>query len=216
MRIIFTIGLFTNLFLLIFFDLHMFQLNSYSYKKHIKWQKDNLKKIITQIALVAIPFLLIISNKNYANIIAIIILLISILYNIPKNKKKVPLKITNRVKRMLFTETIIIIACILITGKSNIIFVLSIWNISEFLFEIIANFINTPIEYMGRKYYINKAEKILKSMPNLKVIGVTGSYGKTSVKNYLAEILAGKYEVLVTPKNYNTTMGVVKTIREDL
>ena len=53
-------------------------------------------------------------------------------------------------------------------------------------------------------------------MPNLLVIGVTGSYGKTSVKNFLAKTLSSKYEVLVTPKNYNTTMGVVKTIRENL
>ena len=53
-------------------------------------------------------------------------------------------------------------------------------------------------------------------MPNLIVIGVTGSYGKTSVKNFLVKTLSAKYEVLTTPKNYNTTMGVVKTIREEL
>ena len=53
-------------------------------------------------------------------------------------------------------------------------------------------------------------------MPNLIVIGITGSYGKTSVKNFLAKTLSSKYEVLITPQNYNTTMGVVKTIRENL
>jgi len=53
-------------------------------------------------------------------------------------------------------------------------------------------------------------------MPNLIVIGITGSYGKTSVKNFLEKILSAKYEVLTTPKNYNTTLGVVKTIRENL
>lgn len=53
-------------------------------------------------------------------------------------------------------------------------------------------------------------------MPNLLVIGITGSYGKTSMKNFLYSVLSEKYEVLKTPKNYNTTMGVVKTIREEL
>ena len=73
-----------------------------------------------------------------------------------------------------------------------------------------------PIEKLIRKKYINEAKKILKEMPNLLVIGITGSYGKTSMKNFLYNILIEKYEVLKTPKNYNTTMGVVKTIREEL
>ena len=48
------------------------------------------------------------------------------------------------------------------------------------------------------------------------VIGVTGSYGKTSVKFFLEKLLSVQYNVLVTPLNYNTTLGVVRTIRERL
>ena len=69
---------------------------------------------------------------------------------------------------------------------------------------------------LGRKRYINDAKRILNEMPNLLVIGITGSYGKTSMKNFLYSLLSEKYDVLKTPKNYNTTMGVVKTIREEL
>lgn len=50
----------------------------------------------------------------------------------------------------------------------------------------------------------------------LTIIGVTGSYGKTSMKFYLEELLQTKYNVLVTPESYNTPMGIVKTIRESL
>ena len=58
--------------------------------------------------------------------------------------------------------------------------------------------------------------KILNSMDNLTVIGITGSYGKTSTKNFLASLLAARYNVLMTPESYNTTMGVVRTVREKL
>ena len=93
---------------------------------------------------------------------------------------------------------------------------MGVLNILAFSLCIITNIINYPVEHGIRKYYINDAKKILKNMPNLIVIGVTGSYGKTSVKNFLVKTLSAKYEVLTTPKNYNTTMGVVKTIREEL
>ena len=182
-----------NLVVLLVFHMHMFQLNSYFFKKQLHWIKNNYKKIVLQILLIAFPTLLLTFNNVTTSIIAIIFLALSIFYNIPKKKAKIPFKFTNRVKRMFITEILLIL-----------------------LIFITANFINSPIELLGKRYYINQAKKILKDMPNLLVIGVTGSYGKTSVKNFLAKTLSSKYEVLVTPKNYNTTMGVVKTIRENL
>ena len=47
-------------------------------------------------------------------------------------------------------------------------------------------------------------------------IGITGSYGKTTVKHILGTLLAEKYTVLITPKSFNTPMGVARTIRERL
>ena len=72
------------------------------------------------------------------------------------------------------------------------------------------------MEKSVNRHFIREAEDILKAMPNLTIIGVTGSYGKTSVKFYLGKLLSAKYNVLVTPGNFNTTLGVVKTVREHL
>lgn len=106
---------------------------------------------------------------------------------------------------------------IVIHYQSSSLFIrLAILNITAFIICIVVNFINMPIEWMIKNIYIQQAKKIIQNMPNLVVIGITGSYGKTSVKNFLKEVLSEKYEVLITPKNYNTTMGVVKTIREEL
>lgn len=47
----------------------------------------------------------------------------------------------------------------------------------------------------------------LKSVQGLTVIGVTGSYGKTSVKFYLQTLLQEKYNVLVTPGEFQYAYG---------
>ena len=70
-----------------------------------------------------------------------------------------------------------------------------------------ANFVNRPVEKRINDWYIHDAERMLKEMPALKVVGITGSYGKTSVKFFLRKLLSAKYNVLMTPESYNTTMG---------
>lgn len=206
-----------NLIILSSFYMYMFQLNSYIFQRQVDWMKANYKKVIIQILLIMISFLLTMKNYNIFNIIAIILLGISIYCNIPKKKCKVSFNITNRVIRMFITE-IIIYFIILGIGeiKKLIIMKLFILNILSIFACVIVNIINMPIQYLINKRYINQAKNILKEKSDLIVIGVTGSYGKTSVKNFLVKTLSTKYEVLTTPKNYNTTMGVVKTIREDL
>ena len=217
MKLIIIIEYIVNLILLLFFHMHMFQLNSYFVSKHMHWMKINIKKIIIQILLILLPTLLLVFNNTFFNLLAILFLGLSIFYNIPRKKAKIPFKITNRIKRMFITESLLILLIILINNNENLIYAkLCTLNILTPILYIFSNFINSPIEYIGKKYYINQAKKILKNMPNLIVIGVTGSYGKTSVKNFLVKTLSTKYNVLTTPKNYNTTLGVVKTLRENL
>lgn len=67
-------------------------------------------------------------------------------------------------------------------------------------------------ERMNNRRYERRTKKILAEYPHLIKIGITGSYGKTSVKNYLAHILGGEYKVLASPESYNTPMGIAKTV----
>lgn len=66
------------------------------------------------------------------------------------------------------------------------------------------------------KIILNKARKKREKFKNLIVIGITGSYGKTSTKEFLFTFLSQKYRVLKTKANANTTMGVANTILKDL
>nr|MCR5672448.1 UDP-N-acetylmuramoyl-tripeptide--D-alanyl-D-alanine ligase [Lachnospiraceae bacterium] len=72
------------------------------------------------------------------------------------------------------------------------------------------------IEAGVSRYYINDAKKKLREADNLTVIGVTGSYGKTSMKFFLNTLLSSRFNVLTTPGNYNTPLGVTITVRQHL
>jgi UDP-N-acetylmuramoyl-tripeptide--D-alanyl-D-alanine ligase len=50
----------------------------------------------------------------------------------------------------------------------------------------------------------------------LQVVAITASYGKTSIKNYLYQVLQKKYRVYKTPRSVNTIGGIVKDVNEDL
>jgi len=79
----------------------------------------------------------------------------------------------------------------------------------------LANALNYPIEAGFRRMFRERARRRLRRA-GPTVIGITGSYGKTSTKEYLAHILRGRYRVLATPKSYNTLMGVCIVINEEL
>lgn len=165
--------------------------------------------------------------------------LIFIPLNLPKKFKK-PLVYTARVKRMMVTFFILVAAMLAvgifwtneiensIYSNGCVIFKQSPLDISlpvilagsalylTPILVILSNIINAPIEAAIRQYYINDAKKMLNAMPNLHKIGITGSYGKTSMKFYLSELLNSQYSTLKTPESYNTPMGVVKTVRMQL
>ena len=219
------------------FNMHMFQLNTYINGEQKEWLRRNshLQWIlkwamclgIVRMAAGFIPqdkanWLPILLDVIIWLTLAVIILVYRLM--IEMNSKK-PLVFTPRVKRMIVT--IIIVSLIFIAamyvagtraGASSGIAVLS----GAFAFSVgfqlwaqmLAEFINRPIERNINNGYIKDAKRILAENPNLTIIGVTGSYGKTSVKFYLETLLKAKYSVLVTPESYNTPMGVVITIRK--
>ncbi len=64
--------------------------------------------------------------------------------------------------------------------------------------------------------YKKEAQKKLESMKELQIIAVTGSYGKTSIKNFIHQILQTKYESYMTPRSVNTLAGIVRDVNESL
>ena len=84
------------------------------------------------------------------------------------------------------------------------------------LFLLISGLLTAPIERQVQNGYKRQARKKLTSLPQLKVIAITGSYGKTSVKFMLRDVLKERFSVCVTPGSFNTPMGICKVINNDL
>jgi UDP-N-acetylmuramoyl-tripeptide--D-alanyl-D-alanine ligase len=64
--------------------------------------------------------------------------------------------------------------------------------------------------------YKKEAKKKLRNISKLQIVAVTGSYGKTSMKNFIAEVLSQKYRVYATPRSVNTIGGIIRDINESL
>lgn len=204
------------------YNMHMFQLNGYKNREHINWQKKNIRQQWLLHFAFALGVIRLIFPYAVIDILCYLTLgLIILVYRAMKRmnvKKK--LVYTPRVKRMIATILVVTFVMALAAGMLTDIRywsgILLILVSVQFWMNMISNVINHPIEAAVNRYYINDAKKKLKEVPGLQIIGVTGSYGKTSVKYYLQTLLQERYNVLVTPESYNTPMGIVKTIRGSL
>lgn len=198
-------------------QMHMFQLNSYKPSTHLTWvmrDKDGFLRRLPALLAAALVF---IPGAVYA---AAALLAITAVLDIGKKAKK-PLVVTKRVLRMFVTLTILYVLFIALTAalRGARAYFYAAFALAVFLNPLtvlLANLLMKPVEKSINNGFIRDAERIIDQMPRLTVIGVTGSYGKTSVKFFLGKLLSAKYNVLVTPESYNTTLGVVRSVREHL
>lgn len=139
-----------------------------------------------------------------------------------KRRYKTPLKFTHRILRYLFILFLVnfgfwigIVDALLKFPIINYS-IIGLTPVVNYLLCGVAAIIAAPMELILQTKYIYLAKKKLASMPNLKIIGITGSFGKTSVKFILQKLLEGQYKVCASPNSYNTPMGLCRAINENL
>lgn len=117
-------------------------------------------------------------------------------------------------KKLVYTSRVkyFFIGMVIVSVGSNYFFHFR----AIFVLLIVAFIINIILMKIISIYYTKKAKNKLNRLKNLTIIGITASYGKTSIKNFLYEVLEHKYKVHKTPRSVNTLMGVVKDINENL
>ena len=215
--VIYTVVAFAFFLLIAKYDIHMFQLSSYRYSRYLRWLVPG--NIISEKRFYALLVFVSAFLPNSWGLGFATSITLWAWVDALREKFKTPLVYTMRVKR-LFAANIILFAAItalslLFAGKWAPVIIGAELVLSNFIM-LLANIVNTPIEKAINRHYYNDAKRIIESHKGLIIIGVTGSFGKTSTKNYLASVLAEKYNVLVTPGNFNTLLGVIRTIREHL
>ncbi len=121
------------------------------------------------------------------------------------------LVVTWRVKRFLILLfSFVFLLDLLCTLKS------ACGTYSVFIPLALAYMLSTMIEKFLFMAYKKEAKKKLKEMHDLQIVCITGSYGKTSIKNFVAQILSKKFRVYATPRSVNTIGGIVGDVNNAL
>lgn len=209
--------------------LMMMQQNSYRAERYMRWLRSSgdstsyprlvgMMVFFGSIASFSVPVWGLIFITLFSACYAIVLF---------KRKYKKPLAWTQRVRRIFGVMsflTIIVVAGVFLWGYFGgsgvadglfycVVSLMGLYCVSHII-VMSAVYLLMPVEKRINRRYYNEAAEILASMPNLKVVGITGSYGKTSTKHYLYRILSEHFETLMTPGSYNTTLGVIRTVRE--
>ena len=209
-------------FFISLFDLQMFQQNGYNNKnRYLKFQFNYFKRsylwLILKLLLIVCMF--IIPAKKilvfFIECIYILVLIVQSIINYISHNTKLPLKFTSRVIRTISIDYLIYIIVQLLsftTDYRTIIASLMIFIVIHPFVLLFVNLLLQPIEKMIFNKYKKQAINRLNKMPDLRIIGITGSYGKTSTKLVLNSVLSAKYKGFCTPGSYNTPNGNIMTI----
>ena len=205
--------------------LHYFQLESYQFYGYFKTIGRQWKSAILPPAVLGMLFFLLAKagQSLYASaepqrawklicimgIVSVAILALGVTGSamLAKEKEKKPFVVTARMKRLYCILALVTLAFCWITVANVLLLPLLV---------ALAALAALPIEKSINRMYMRDAQRRMDAQPGLIRIGITGSYGKTSVKNILYTILSQKYNVLSTPASFNTPMGLTRVIRERL
>lgn len=215
--------------------LHILQLDGYKTGRYLKWVCQHLRNCFEIKEILIIGGLLILTafypQYNDTWLFPVLCLVwggfqIYMSTQRKKTEAKKPLVYTARAKRVFGLSICLLIGVattlVLIAQTSVFAEAFPQWRIAIFLFSevtvinlTIANLLIYPLERTINGAYLLSAKKRIKTLQP-KVIGITGSYGKTSTKYILHQILSQKFNTLMTPDSYNTPMGICKVIRGEL
>ena len=228
-RLMMFIALFVFLWIPLKQSLHMFQQNRYELRRYGPWLRDRLKfdlKRELRWSMIVVLYVLISLASYFIPLLGstlwLVFTLILAYFAIQSDKQQKFIKklhYTSRVKRQMVVMLVLMGLVILglyqlqwfLISLLTPIMVMMVW-----LMIYVMAILTLPFEALVKHYYIHKARQALDAHPRLIKIGITGSYGKTSSKNILNEILSERYYVLSTPASFNTPMGLTITIREQL
>lgn len=214
--------------------LHIFQLEEYDNSRFLRWSLRNgvRRAGIPALALIAIPVAIaamaIDDDRSgwigigiwvLAPLVAIVLELVR-----PLGQKR-PLVFTPRAVRLMTAAMAVEVAVLLgvwlvsrnVDGRTTIVIAFgALFVACAPLYLVIANGMMFPVESSLRRSFIARATHTVRGMSDLRVIGVTGSYGKTSTKDFITSMLRDLGPVVSTPASFNTVLGITKAINEGL
>lgn len=222
------LGCGTSIVLMLLRDLMMMQQNSYRYDRFRAWMSQSGES--TTVPRLAAIMIVLFGLSSFVSPLLLVgamaVYGVSVSISLWRRTYKKPLVFTPRACRIFAVACVLalILPVVLFfvgfngirTGLGGFCYGLTACCAVSYVFIIVANWILIPVQRSIDRKYRREAEAILSSMPDLKIIGITGSYGKTSTKHFLYAILSEQFQTTMTPGNFNTTLGVIRTVREHL
>lgn len=214
--IVFSIAFIIGWMSVVRYDVQMFQQNSYRFSRYWNWLKGGNILAHRRWWFILLPAA---ALHPYLPFAAAAVMLANAVVEF-RTVYKVKIVYTARVRRLIAADALITFAAAACAfrfgGAPAYVLSAGLLLLLSKPVVMLADLVMKPVELQINRYYVRDAKKILSAHKDLIVIGVTGSFGKTSTKNALYRVLSEKYNVLMTPGNFNTTLGVVRTIREHL
>ncbi len=154
-------------------------------------------------------------------IVVVIFLAFALLESDPRFGGKKVLVLTPRAQRIFVVSCLLasclsagVLSLLVIAPWVMVVLLIALVQILSVVL-VVGNMLLAPVEARIQKKYWRQAQQKLQQL-NPYVIGVTGSFGKTSVKHILGYILATTSSAFITPGSVNTPMGIARMIRERL
>lgn len=209
-------------------SIHMLQQNRYQRERYYAWGKEaiqvNRKAMLIRLgSLLPLWVLLLAQSLPGYQYLWYLCIGVYAYLSWKVDQKKVYIKklvFTHRAKRLFFIHTLLCVSLIALfhygMDESIFIFLLPLWYFIPWLLLLLSALICEPLEQWIKGCYVEDARNILAQRDDLIKIGITGSYGKTSVKHILHTLLLEKYYAYMTPHSYNNLMGLTISIRTQL
>jgi len=213
--------------------IHMLQLESYQLPGYKRYLNRNFERIMRSTVLIGVIFTILdyvmpailtpmtagIPEKRGTIATIIVMALFAavcglLMLKAKHTPAKKPLVMTKRARRLYAALCLLtLIACTIISFVTLPPYL--VYAVVAYL-VLAAEFVEEPIEKAINAGFFKSAQQKLNERDDLIKIGITGSYGKTSTKFALRDILSVKFNVLATPSSFNTPMGVSSIVNNEL
>ncbi|MCS3631667.1 UDP-N-acetylmuramoyl-tripeptide--D-alanyl-D-alanine ligase [Salinibacter ruber] len=218
------------------FFLHIFQLETYKFGRYGRWLAGHVPSLIVRpshgvgaVALAGGGLVASVAAPNWGVLAVLLVWPMAFISSrrYRSDQEKKPLAFTDRMVRLAVPTALLAllpVACGCLYGwtlgsPTGVLWSLGgllVADLGAPLWVALGAALMYPVETAIQRGFKRQARRRLQTRSDLSVVGITGSYGKTSTKFIVAELLRQKYNVYATPSSYNTPMGLCLAVNEHL